>query len=284
MKANSKVLALVITLTVGIILAGSLMMPVLNDAAGDMRGYDIYQNPDAIAPYTEIKTGDHIYWTPTEITVNDVVIERGRTSENWLKADTLLGAGGQVFMCKSDNTTQSVTELRYADITINEDLTATVVVENPRTTEPTTFKTAAMSWGFVVSNTGDWCQVRYNSTDRVVYFNDTDQIYTSGPAGGLTASKGTTAYFKGVTYDDGITFTGVTKVAKDVYSMTFGLTSMEYSFEGAPSDDVRVILVPAKVESTPTLNVAASLIEVIPIMVIVALVAMAAGALLKRDD
>lgn len=282
MKTN--LLTLVVTLTVGVILTGSILLPVVNDAADDICGYEVYQNPDAIAPYTEINAGDHIYWTPTEITVNDVVIEGGRTNENWLKTETVLGAYDHVFMCKSDNTTQSVADLLYADITINEDLTATVVIENISTTEPDTFNIAAMSWGFVISNTGDWCQVS-SSTNRVVYFNDTDQIYTSGPAGGLTASKGTTAYFKGVSYDDGITFTGVTEVANEVYSMTFGLTSMEYSFEGAPVDTIRVIVVPAKVESTPTSNAVADLIEVIPIMVIVALVVMAAGALyLKRDD
>lgn len=279
---DKNLLTLVITLTVGIILSGSMLLPVVNDAADDMRGYAVYQNPDTIAPYTEINAGDHIHWTPTEITVNDVVIDGGRTEENWLKAETLLGASNQVFMCKSDNTTQSVTDLIYADITIHEDLTATVVIENTRTEGPTTFNIAAMGWGFVASNAGDWCQVRYDSTNRVVYFNNTDQIYTSGPAGGLIASKGTTAYFKGAAYENGITINGTSEVANGVYSMTFGLTSMDYSFEGAPVDDIRVIVVPAKVESTITPNAGANLIEVIPILVIVALLMTAVGAIAYR--
>lgn len=283
-KMEKNLPTLVTTLIVGLIVVCSMLLPVMSDAADELRGHATYQNPNATLPYTEINAGDHIHWTPTEITVNDVVIDGGRTEENWLKAETFLGASNQVFMCKSDNTTQNVTDLLYVDITIHEDLTATVVLENIRTEGPTTFNIAAMGWGFVASNAGDWCQVRYDSTNRVVYFNNTDQIYTSGPAGGLTASKGTTAYFKGVAYENGITINGTSEVANGVYSMTFGLTSMDYSFEGAPVDDIRVIVVPAKVESTITPNASADLIEAIPIVVIVALIMAAIGAIAYRRN
>lgn len=271
----------VVAIVAGVLV--SAMIPIFATTTDNIEGYAVYENPDRLAPYTTISAGDHIHWTQTEITVNDEIITGNRTTENWLKCEYILCANNQLFIYKTDGNTQLVSNCIYLDVTFGDDLSATVVLENNNTIgSPVTMVSAPMEWGFIIANEGDWCQIKYDSPDRTVYFNNLDQIYTSGPAGGLISSKGTTAYYKGVSYDEGIVFNGVSEVANGVYSMTFGLGSLTYNVAGIGNDDIRVIVAPLSVESTRTPSATADMINLIPLVICAGLVVMFVGALIIR--
>ena len=256
---------------------------IVSSTADSVEGYQIYNNPDTLSPYRELAPGDSIHYSSTDgITVNGETITGNRSGENWLKCENILFASNQLFIFKNTNQLQTISNIIVADITVGDDLTCTVVLENNNTIgNPVTVISAPMSWGFVISNSGDWTQVRYDQTNREIYFNDVNQIYTSGPGGGLISSAGTTAYYVGTEYEDGIVFHDVVDLGNGVYSLNFGIGSLTYNVTGI-SDDVRVVVVPLSVESERTPSVLADIIEILPLIAGVGLLMFSLGIIIYR--
>lgn len=256
---------------------------VISSTADSVEGYQIYNNSDTLSPYRELAPGDSIHFSSTDgITVNGEAITGNRSGENWLKCENILFASTQLFIFKNTNQTQLIQNIIVADITVGDDLSCTVVLENNNTIgNPVTVISAPMTWGFVISNSGDWTQVRYDQQDREIYFNDVNQVYTSGPAGGLISSAGTTAYHLGTEYEDGIVFHNVVDLNNGVYSLNFGIGSLTYNVPGI-SDDVRIVVIPLSVESERTPNVLADIIEIVPLIAGVGLLMVALGIIIYR--
>ena len=284
---SKNLLTLAITLTVGIILAGSLLMPVISDAqksVGDpiTKSNQVYQGfyiePDSDYELTisaagwsvngELLTGQNyrqlIFADSFVLQVND---NTDATSFGFIMDKTL---DAPEYLYVADSASYSVT---FAN--------NTVTVAKAGVTEP--FYTQTYAWAYAAcpaATEGAWGTiVGIGSTDAFI-LND-NQILLSGF---YYTGENDTFY----SYRDGTLYTGeyegsieitksITAGTYDIYSVT-GLTVTV----GDESFTPYLTLVPIEVTGHATGGAAHSLVGVIPIMVIVALLIAAVGAVTFR--
>lgn len=288
MKTN--ILGLLVTLVVGVILAGSLLAPVISDAqksVGDpiTKSNQVYQGfynePDSDYELTLSAAGWFVNGDPLT----------GQNYRQLIFADTFVlqvndPANETSFGYIMDKTMTNPTQLFVADSASYSVTFAnnTVTVAKAGVTEP--IYTQTYGWAYAAypaATEGAWGTiVRIGTTDAYI-LND-NQIMLSGY---YYTGENDTFYC----YRDGTLYTGeyegsvditksITDGTYDIYSVT-GLSV----HVGEESFTPYLTLVPIEVTGHATGGAAHSLVGVIPIMVIVALLISAVGAIaLRRAD
>ena len=298
MKAN--ILTLAITLTVGIILAGSLLMPVISDATTTEKTFlnkGYYE-----MTYTE---ADDVSMTwdstdPHKVTVNDVVIDLPATADlpgpiniicgdDWFIRYT--GTGLQFY----PSTGSSVNAGSGVDMTVTASEGTVTITTNA---EPAVTKTAYYTFLYVVSENGAYVM---KNTNEAAYVHKDSEIYGIGRStvtGGYVKIKITGSIDDGFTASEvgssAYTFGDITVnyTTESEYIDLYRLSSLQFavtdSSENTSNLTYSYFIVPASVTSELTNHLSngeIAILNALPILIIVALVVMAAGALyLKRDD
>lgn len=298
MKTN--ILTLVFTLVVGVILAGSLLMPVISDA---QHARDTTYTNDA--PYSYGKIYDF-----SENDLDDtIIISVCKTGE---RSITINGETHNVssyqpvvmsdaFTIRYYNTSMNFVTpsagsktITEATITISGGVATFTDVLNTSGTE-ITIDPEPITWAFVHDSNGDYSGLI--TENGITAYAHKNEIYTSN---WITT---TSEYFSGKAGDDFVTITDGTDSTtaainwggeyqnNGVYKLTLSSTSDDYTFvvDNAGEDYTVhpfMVCVPKTVVGTPDdasgIN---ALYGAIPVMVIVALLMTAVGAIaLRRGD
>lgn len=306
MKTN--VLTLIITLVVGVILAGSLLAPVISDATETER---TVTNDGGLFTLNKINAADDFtleydYTAPNQITVNDEVIQlnQGAYPLTVFFNDTLM-----IRVAWSDNISVFETNPEtgaYALISAGVSAETNMTVTNDNGTLTITNGTTTVERtntnGMIAANGGAY--IMKGQSEQVYLTGDTE-FYASGytyRALGV-ANSSFVGIFKG-TINDGITaisqvpttysitnetetYTQVTGEFKDLYKFSgFGFTLTDGTNSGNVSYNQLIVPVSVSAELTNHLTPGQiSLMGAIPVMVIVALLMAAVGAIaLRRAD
>lgn len=305
MKAN--ILTLAITLTLGVILAGSVLMPVIDDAQNDLGNPITLTNTSPIV-LREAHEGDvlKVVRTVTDGTAadtwtlnGDVCLGPTGSADTWnvgIMSDGLYlsinspgnGAVGSWLSIPNNGNLSNLSGVsggvaQSYQITFNAD---TMVLENVTAT-PTTIATVPYTWAYVLCpyGQGEYCAAMPNGAGLV---KDPNQIILSG------------LYYTGE-LDTTYCYNKVAFVGKTDYSMTANITTALHEgttdiydanvtvtiTDGTDSETFTPyrILVPYEVSGHATAGAAYSLLGALPIIVIIGLVLAATAAIMvKRDD
>lgn len=309
MKTN--VLTLAITLTVGIILAGSLLMPVLSDATTTERTFDndgffFMKEYDTTTPVTI--TWDHT--APSIISVNGEDCNFTAPANLWVS----YGIGDNWFIRAAGEDHNRTIQVSYggtnaaaASVTSGTDLKivceeGTATIEIYTSGVVTRTNTASYTEFYVISNEGPY--VMKNNTIPAYMAADSEFIglgSTSITGGGLIVCKITGTIETGATVELIAQTTGVdAEVVEDSVKINYEslsgyegykLTSIQFDVSNGGVEDT-VTYTYFAIPATVTLELSnhldsgeIAILNALPILIIVALVMMAVGALyLKRDD
>ena len=310
MKVN--ILALALTLTVGVILIGSILMPVLDEAASDET-----INTSALGDvhFKEVLPGD----TPATFvmlrdeghrTITTTIGETTSTYEfDGVNSDTVPGSYsvaisdgascrlmGQTI--KMDNGITYSGD--YIKITYNYGGTSgSVEVLRGASEEDTSRYTTSFTWAYLPCKDGSMILADGNAVvypDSPIAYAEYDVETVGGTKTRLTYSWNTTVEnFEATFHVSGGTYSVTTDPSCVTSVYKWGglkLSSVDFVADITVNDDVwtdthseNVYLVPEKVAATHPLTEYGSLIYVIPVMVIVALLMTAIGAIaLRRAD
>lgn len=277
---KTNLLTLVITLTVGIILVGSILMPVLANAqrtAGEEVHYDNIQSgytyrlteKDENITLKVTGSGGDIYFNDEVITedgfaiVTDSVSVRAATSIKALNVTT---------------PTQTL-DLRVgwnAKFTITfEDGTCTIVDDATTTTT----ETATYSWMFAPSDNGEWVTVTGNSTHYVNSIKDivASGYYSTGDNDtGYCVINGVATVTEDFTTKANFTLTPVSGTT-DVFTATMTIDVGDENFTPW------FLMIKRDIVGHEASGAAYSLYGAIPIIVIASLVLVGASAIMMRN-
>lgn len=306
MKAN--LLTLVITLTVGIILAGSLLMPVINDNTDTTKTYTNLGMPYAEAVSGETHT---ITVTSSEITSDGETIDQTLFPGEFGHYTLVYGSDG--FVRFDVNTNVKVINIsgRY-NLSLANDATITVSISGTGATISTTASESTYSLTdveYFISTTGPMVLAV-----NPVVLNDSDIIGEGetefSTSIGIPDPLDVALYWEGTT--EGITGTVIQYANGDNWNkptikesvintteqaggclkidsvvITYSATNRDNS-EYNPASTYTYFLAPKEITYNNPNYIGdgnAAIMEAIPYLIIAALVVMAAGALyLKRDD
>ena len=317
---SKNLLTLAITLTVGIILAGSLLMPVISDATETEHTF----TNDGYFRMTHVDdTTDHtITWTyekPNTITVDgtDVLIDyhvsNGQVTviadTNWIVRLYNDGAGevSAVAMVASTGGTASAQVIDSSTATIS------LTSGEMSATFGNATRTGTYTDAWIPSNDGEFTMKK---ADKVAYINENSEIVGYGlsrvktasgaasgsPGAGISLigniADGITAnVWRGpeVTLSDAQINAQMDATYLDIYKLDSITATAHYSEtvdgETVVTDSTvtyNYLLVPYQVTSELTQHLnpgEIAILNALPVLIIVALVVMATGALyLKRDD
>ena len=287
MKAN--ILTLAITLTVGIILAGSLLMPVISDATTTEKTFNntgLYymENPDESI---SVKYLGDSQW---EINGETLVYTNIGATNIIVTDNTFVRNNGQV-------RGGVYSTWAAADLTIsNGTVTGTATVSGSST---------SISWtyDYIYVATNEKAANLMKSNTTAVYIKGDSEIIGMGVSGVKDASgTNTAAEFKVVVEDLEATVTStntnitvsnvkVNATAVDGYKDLYLFASVTFDAKWGDytsSLTYNIVIVPSSVTAELSNHLAPgeiAILNALPILIIVALVMMAAGALyLKRDD
>lgn len=298
---KTNLLTLVVTLTLGIILAGSLLMPVISDATETERTF----TNDGLIRMDKVDTdySASIFWDhtdPTVITVNDetyelpqnlpIALTVGGTEEFFIRYNT-----DAVYIFQNNST-------MAASVTNGTDLTVTIANGEITSTDGTYTITFTYSDSlFIVSDKGKYVM---KNTSEAAYVKGDSDIHAYGRTY-LTGTINTACNFAiDGTITDGFTIEGwgtTSTITATEYTVTSEVvagyvdlhkfTKIDFTASDGTNTATATygqVIVPYEVtaELTNHLNSGEiAIMNALPIMIIVALVVMAAGALyLKRDD
>ena len=158
---KKNILTLVITLTVGIILAGSMMMPIISDATTTEKTFENvgYFNMSEISDNTDITiTWDHT--KPTVFTINDsdydITVPSG-TLVSIVGTDSMIVR----YVSSADGTANRVQAYSsqgfvQAAVANSTDMTIEVTNDSITVTVGTTVKTVSISSGYYIDPEGSW--------------------------------------------------------------------------------------------------------------------------------
>lgn len=283
MKTN--VLTLIITMVVGIILAGSLLGPVISDAQHDL-GDPITKSNNALATYyRDLDANDVFELSSDGYELNDVAITK--TYRQAIFADSfvlqinkpedsaiayVIGAG--------DTTPVNLLKTNTYSITF-EDSTVTVVKDGS-----TTVFTKEFTWAYIITTSADTAS--WGTITRVginpTYILDNTQVILSGYY--YTGENDTFYSYKDGELDTG-SYEGAIEITKAIVDGTtdiYQVTGLEVTV-GEESFTPYLTLVPLSVTGHATAGASYSLLGAIPIMVIVAILMLAVGAIaFRRND
>ncbi len=282
-------LTLIITLVVGVILTGALLGPVINDAT---KTTDTFENERAfyvtnVAPYT-------MTYADGVLTVNDVVTTLETTTEYSLvfsDAFAVRNYGGSVakLVTLADITNVSASGSFLTSLEIDEDLHATLTRDSSGTPTVSEFDLEYF-WGISPTKT-DYVMT---TGAKPIYVNGDDSVFTTGRTNVTAWSN--TFEVKGSVDDGasaivirpptGITVTDVSVVYEEIgnhdgyaieeISFKANDTNVTYNRMVAPESVTMDITKPTFDDGERTI------IAAIPIMVIVALLMLAVGAIAYR--
>ena len=303
MKTN--ILGLVVTLVVGIILAGSLLMPVLDDATTTERTFTNvgrYYVSTEIDGETTITMNYDIDGTTRQWYIDDVLLEYEPTTTGpeYAQITTVAGADNMVFRTdgRARGLVNSTGGADYSITVTNESITYGTTVSNAplfvASTQPTDY--------VLYNNTGAPCLIKgdsvliacgYTGVTVANAIDDTPAVTTNLT---ISFSGSVKDGFEITTYDRDYTFTVdnvvVNATAHEGYVDLYDFTSVE--FDVISENDVAthctysVLAVPAEVTAELSEHLTPgqiALMGAIPVMVIVALLMAAVGAIaLRRAD
>lgn len=286
---NSKnLLTLAITLTLGVILAGSLLMPVISDAQKDLgnpitKSNQIYNGfyvePNAEYTLELDKTG----WTANGVDLTGQNFRQLVFSDSFtIMIDQPMESGAFGYISGKEVANPIYFNALYAYEVTFADNTVNVV----RTTDDTTIFTKTYTWAFAAcaeGTAGAWGTiVRVGTTDA--YVLDESQLILSGY---YYTGDNDTFY----SYRDGVLYcgeySGSVEITKGITNGTtdiFNITELDVNV-GDETFTPFLALVPLSVTGHATAGAAYSLLGALPIMVIIGLVFAATAAIVaKRDD
>lgn len=297
MKTN--ILTLAITLTVGIILAGSLLMPVLSDATTTEKTFtnsgaffmtdadDTYTltydpsgkfivNGEDIA-FTELPSGERV----TIISTEEFLL-RFAVGSNVNYALAFIDATHWGDICKDTQAYSTTLTFNNGTLTISANGTDTTY-----TYTSDSFRGIAKNGGYVMTLANTPTKV--NSDTTIIVGNGLTQVttwhdrfYIEGTVENMT-----------VTAPTGITISDITVNSTPIegYIDLVEFTSIQFKATDGENDTDATynrVIVPAEVTAELSQHLAPgeiAILNALPILIITALVVMAAGALyLKRDD
>ena len=309
---NKNILNIAIVLTIGVILAGSLMMPVLNDVTATEKTFDNAAN--SIAYFDKVGETDEITFewdhsNPTVATINGEEVALPDPTNFYYGISLITSEGMSLRYYKQGTDNYHVQSIGggqiagyYGDASVNSGLDLTLTINATAITNTASARTFTTTGNtYTISNSGEYVM---KSSDTPAYLlGDSNTIATGltivssvwvvmgwdsntgaeiEPAVYYPASEYTISNID-VDATDVSGYIGVTKLNKVTYTVTKNddptvTANVTYSY----------FIVPASITGelsqhlTPGQN---SLVGVIPIMVIVTLLMTAVGAIaLRRND
>ena len=298
---NNKLIPIVLTLVVGIILAGSVLMPVINDATETERTFinDGYMRYSAIeSTATDEITIEWDYTAPKSLTVGDETIDLSvldkDTSivfgDNWSVRYTTAGDLQYIGNLNADYLFVTATDEANLTITLNAG-SATLV-------SGTTTKTNTYTTAYYPNNDGTMIMKKANESAYLL--KDSSIISANGITNVPGGSVG--IRFTG-TINDGFDFTYYRNTAEyeeenvsanyseiSEYTDLVKLNNITFNLVSGDNDILATysyFLIPYEVtaeNSHPLSPGQIALMGAIPVMVIVALLVVAVGVVARRNE
>lgn len=307
---NNKLIPLIMTLVVGIILAGSLLVPVLSDAQKTI-GPETTLTNNSLIVLRELENGDVLECvrTVTGDTATDVWTLNGETvagptggANSWnvgLMSDGIYlavnaesnSAVASWYSMNATTTNPSYLSgggssgAHYGIVALDGTIT---IYSDYGSESPTTITTKTYTWGYVVCPyaDGEYCAAVPHGVGLV---KSPDQVILCGAY--TTGDLDTMYYYKdGQTYVSETAYTMTANIATAVHTGTTDIYDATVSVDIANGDDVESftpyrILVPYEVTGHKASGASYSLLGAIPIIVIAALIVAAIGMVaVRRND
>lgn len=305
---GTNLLTLAITLTVGIILAGSLLMPVISDAQKDI-GEPITLNNSSTIVLREVQEGDELIcvrtvgadssvtdvWTLngdilTNIAGSTLAWNVGLISDAWyMQIYTSTSVAGAAWKMNVTNPTSG--QIDFGGLSEAGTYTTTFKVEDGNITyisRTGSEQSLPYTWGYVVCNFEDGQYYSAESNGVGICKNSDDLIlcgaYTSGALDTMYYSINGTDYVGNSDYT--MTVNAATALhtgTTDIYDITVSVDMTDG--ENTENFTPYRIYLPYEVTGHATAGAAYDLLGALPIMVIIGLVLAASAAIfVKRDD
>ena len=288
---NNKLIILVLTLVVGIIVTGSVLMPALDTAKEINDPHQDYSNVNAnTVSYGAIENGTDFVYDGSSFKIND--IESSKTSSIAFASDTSFmyfdSKGVPKLFYVDDSTYSRIQDITAFNIVVNnESFSGTVTTSDGDTSIDYNYSTYALcpnsNGNYVLCDANFSHEYTVKSIDQIWTFEYSGADYYFSAIGDAIKVNGVDA---GTCTVDATAVEGMAAG----YTVTVDKTSgsdVSYSYNDTTYYP-HYVIVPKSVSlglsgyenNTPWLN----LMSVLPIMVIVALVVAAVGAVtLKRD-
>lgn len=279
---NNKLLSIAITLTVGVILVGGILMPTIQDAqrtAGDVVTIDnpVVHNSYILGPVTGTDTVTYLldsgifYVNGTQVPIS----HGGTVGTIATSADGYLGIRNNGAAMYFFETTSS----GYVSHTISSGTTVTVTAST--VSDGTSTWQWSDAWACGVA-TDDPHVVTFpnNTTDAVL--NDVDQVFGWAEVT-LSDSTKTVVGFRGLNVDAGDLTATVTAPIAAYPGYTDAITLDGYIITVDGVEVQPQALMPVKIEAHEASGGAYTIYGVIPVIVIVALLLVAIGAVRSKD-
>lgn len=182
---DNKLIPVILATFVGVLLIGSVLMPVIIDADDDTKVY--YNNN--FGPFADVKKDDTV-----SITMGAVVGDSSGGSMTVNGETVIVQQGGRALLL-SDNlyiahnfsngiaftgiSNSGFVNLGFTELTLNI-LNGEISATGTTIGGETVSHSFDYDWCYYRANSGDYRMVDFLSTDRIVYFNDVDQIKSAG--------------------------------------------------------------------------------------------------------
>lgn len=300
---NTKLIGVIIAASVAILMSGSILLPVINDAVDDTK---IYYN-NSLGSYSMINDGSDIEFSivPTGNTsgvVHNIVID-GEIRAN-------LYSGYVRSLVISDKFVISQTDARLLafahvidgvphNLTFESGTTLTVSLSDYVATvsNGTDTYTVPFDWCFYRDNKStSYRTIDFSDSESVIYINDVNQVYASNwifATGEFFAINGTNVTIYGENEDTTASYDGLTEVMNGVSSFNVGhiaggvrTAGIHFSVldDGADYEVYPYfIVVPASVYGqTETNESYTALLYAIPVVLLTAIVATIAMMFARR--
>ena len=286
---NNKLITLAITLTIGVILAASLLIPVINTATATT---DTYTNDGLIhlEKYTAESDDITIAWTyetPNAITINDETL--ALPDVEYLSID--MGNDWFVRYTRGVSMSYLATNASIVSTVADEgSLTITLSGGTITATDGVTTKTNTYTEYLCITSDVNASYVMKKATDSVYLKGDSEIIaygvtssYAFKIVGNVTDGV-TISQIRGTTVE--IDNETVNATADDSHIGLYKFTSVTFTY-GDATATYNTVVVPKEVTAEKSEHLTdgqISLLGVIPVLVIVALLVVAVGAVARRND
>lgn len=291
--AKNNILALVITLTVGIIFTGSLLMPAINDYeestyehytyAGGYMAADL-DGADAVVTADFLLSSNTYTVTVNDKDVTSLIPANGNQpilmwSKGLIQVAGTNGTDGVLkayFYDETSSTNKAISNATHIQVsTVGGVLTAILTVSGTDTTY-----TSAYDWIGYADKDGQQKMILRN-TSEPIYYSDVNQIHVAGwTQNSVVSSVGETLSISG-TVTGSMTITS-TEVVDGVYSTLS--TDMDYTINNTAWNPLYLVIpgdISVQKEGTEGY---VSLFAVIPIMAIVMLLMVGVSFFLRNRD
>lgn len=279
---NKNLLNLVITLIVGIIITGAVLMPVLSDAQTDAAVPTTKINESY--EYVSLASGDvQIQYSNGTFTINDEVQNVPSTpGQIFFACDyVIVWFNGTVPYGSYLNQTSGIRNINAIDITVSGSKLTASITYDTNTTQTVTDQDISFSFYFDpagnysvfdMRNTQPYVSNEKDVTAVGTYYtgeNKTFYWYYNGIASGINAD-----YTYGIDIE-----TTKTAGTTDIYNVT----AVTFDISGETFTPFYMI-VPKEISGHATTGVAYDLLGIIPLLVIIGLVVAATGSIYFKNE